>query len=1532
MKSFKRIFSVLLALLILISSAGITALATELDELLDTDEFSDPEGEAVITNTSSDSYPDMTAEADFSSVEKFYGVTDSAGAPTIDSMFSEEAWEEFRSGLDRILCFEPVEEQAVSNVLSKTGKFVKAGGLQNGTNGMLQAGVGLSANRTEKVTVLNSEMNNSAWIYVVDKDAMCVTVLDGNNKGIESALVTISYEDESGNRIMKSTLTTGGHVPGIAVFDNVPDGVSGILDIQAEGYHAVSILDREMRAGKQTTFSLTPAEENELYLRGVDLAGKDMLYEDTKITLMPSGTESLMLHVLVTKRGNEELPDSIELYSENRKTAVITMEKTSGYEYDGDTAVYAADKMWIDQSAGLFAEGDIISVRAGAYSKTLKHLTVENAVIEPGIEEADLPVSEEGMAANLSDVMGGSGWLNLTVNALKIPVTFGRFPDGGGIILATYDLKKLMSDETKAKMGYSSLFKESWNPKTYDSASGLFETFKKSFWENAEKIKAGKVDLDSPEKVKWVSNKSYSININFSAFLAVTYNKTDKKWDGSGGLSLTASYTGGVTEYFLIPVGAAVIPAYAGFEAGASLKGSLSVNFDVTEGEKKQENRTVIDFHYWDSNPDMTGRLDLVLTFSLFGGLGVRGALGADATGYINADFATVLSSKWDENGKPKTPHAFIDVFYGLKFNYYLLMFSGTVTIDCLQSGPKRLCGNYDGDNEQSFLLGSNEVSFTDLDLSSCASDLSPLLSGSGSGTGALAAYTLKTDGSLSASGIADTVDAGAYPDSQVQFVSTQNHTALFRIISEGERTSLIYQLQDPETGRISSVVYKVTMPENLSVTEFMAVPNRAEPMDSACEDNVFIAAIVADNTVKDLTERAKTSAVAVVTVNLKEGTALQCEIISNEEERGSFYYSAPKPAGSGSSCVAAYGRTPVASSVSGLLQNMDSATENVAATDSFTVGGKRIYRELGTGKLFTNGAIVPYQCTYWMVDGEHSSEDTLFVVGFTSKGRTFTGDSRFGFTLDISDMDYENYDSIISNWQYLDGRCYFLAGGNVYWMDKVNVSGQYYDWQVEEVINGHGLTSADGTYQMITNSDRTAVYLVGVISDYQVDLETGTAKKSGSRVSVHTLLTYKPYYSDRYYAKLHGPVMLEFADGEEISNFTAAYNPDACSSKGISVVYSSPASSVTLMSGDNAIQEKSNIREWRQNAFRGMVVTDVKIPEPLVSSDSNCIEAVVTYQNLGYMKEGPVRFAITDGNGHRLTELCAYDGFREMKEGEGHWNADLYTGDSDILHLFFKPDSSWNLNEEQEIIIEVEYPRYEGALPRKAASALLSSDNMTLSAENVLIGDRHYADVKLEKNSIIGTKEIQIRIEPDCTGEAFGTGTSESPAAFYYSFEPEETLDTEHTYCCSIDLEHFWEECYQKGIKGAFVSLVSRKGEQLSNGVVYLENPYEPEESEQPDNPDSEDEPGKSNSDDNNSDDTPDSPNSGNGGGSKKDTPDKPNNGKESGLNGNNSNNTLDRPGTGDSKSILLYAVSAGLSLLVILYLISRKRRASGE
>ena len=771
-------------------------------------------------------------------------------AEEIDSMFTAADWERFNEEADEALEFKPVSDTEASAVLTKVEDFLKNNGvgnyLQNG-NLLQGANIGLTQNRTDKVKILGTDANAGGdYIYVIDKDATCFAIKDENGKGIANALVTISYIDDNNNRKTVSTIASDGDVPGVAVFSDLPESFNGILDVQAENYQAVSILDKYLEAGENYVFALKEAQKDSLYLRGADICGKDLLNEETDLFVVDRDTEDLTLKVLVSKTGSAGLPNTIDLYSETRGKTILTLNKMSDYEYDSNTVVYAATKRWLEQSAGLLEGGDVVSVRFNDNSHILEHLTIKKALETPRVGETTMPVTSSPMSAPITDRLGGAGWLNFSVQVLQVPVTFGVFPDGTFIIMASYDITSL---DQNTQYKFNSLFDKSWKPKAFENAKNIFESFERSFWENAQKVHSGKTKLNSKDKIRMFNSRSYDISMSFSVYFKLCYNKDADDYYGNGGFVFSLGFSGGVTEYFVFFAGPVAIPLYIGFDLSFGIKIGISVNLFTETPPAGQE----YDHKYkYTSNDgwDLNSRIEAIGNLNVFGGIGVKGVLGANATGYFTVDVATVLG-EGPASIFTADPHSFVDLLYGMIINYYLLFFSGQLKFDCLQ-GAKRV---YDSYGEQDLQLENLSIEFKELSLESCADELIPVNDISDTDP----AYIIANNQANLTGADISNVDSYTYPDNQAQFVSTKDFTALFRIVADGEQTHLVYQYQDPSTGDIADTVFQVQLPADKSVSEYVVVPNKSDTNDTRYCNYAYIGAVLVDNTLEDMNDSLST-------------------------------------------------------------------------------------------------------------------------------------------------------------------------------------------------------------------------------------------------------------------------------------------------------------------------------------------------------------------------------------------------------------------------------------------------------------------------------------------------------------------------------------------------------------------------------------------------------------------------------------------------------------------------------------------------
>ena len=1442
MKSFKKLCCVFMALATILTST-VTVYAEEPTDFEETD------SPMIENTTDSTQLPGYMVEN-----PEVHGTVDSSEATEITSMFSDDAWGRFSSDLDRILNFEPASDEETGALLSKVDNFVSSGGveayLQN-NNLLLGSEIGLCNNNPDKVRVLGENSNAQGWIYVVDKDAVCVIVKDTEGQGIPKPLVTISYLDENNIRKTMSIVGTDGATPGLAVFSGLPETFNGILDVQVAGYRAVTVLDKEMAAGGHYTFVLEEAETNDLYIRGLDLSGKDMMFEETNLVLVDQDTGDLSFKVIISKTGNTQFPDSIELYSQTRDTTILKVDKTSAYAYDSNTRVYTADRRWAEQNAGLLVDQDVVAVRYGGKEDVIEHLTVENAILTPGLAESMLPFTSRPMPGNISDRMGGTGWINLTAQILQVPVTVGRFPDGNFIILASYDITQL---DKNTQYKYSSLFEKSWNPKTFAACKNPLEVFQKSFWANAEKVKGGQEKLNSPTKVKCLTNKYYDFSMSFSLFLASNYNKDTSDFYGTGGIIFTGSLNGGVTEYFLFVVGPVAIPVYIGFEAGITVNTALSLNFGLKEppeGEGAMEKWK----YAAGGGVDVNSRIEVVANFSVYGGVGVKGVLGAAAVGYFTVDVATVLG-KGTGSVFTAEPHSLIDLLYGLRIDYYLLFIRGSIKLSCL-NGAKRV---FDSRGEKDKLTEADEYEYTfsELSLETCADRLVPLLTEDTENTDR--AFKIVNDSEdLTARPSTVNVDLNTYPDNQAQFAATKNHTALFRIVSDGERTFIVYQMQDKETGKLEDTVYMVEMPEDetRSITEFVAVPNKTDEAAEYC-DNVYIGAIMADNTLSDTDARARSTEVVAMIVNIAERKTTYSQIVSNPANSGKYLYSAPKPVGREDYLSVAYAETTIAETIENpaqLLQAISSSTYNEISYRSPDDPTQREYCYITQkSNVYSTGAIAPNEPSFWVIDPIKSTDKTLVLIGYGSNGYSSENDARCRVNVDISEnpaVDFD-YEPLITNWQYINGVNYFISGDSVHYITKFSVSsdGSSYRWVTDKVRNGSGVISVENRYTMITNNNRSAIYIIGVIEDYNSNMETGASSKAANRMQIYSITMEEGAVNDGgkiMVSKLHGPIEIKFAYSEPIMNFAATYNPDSCRSKGLSLVYSTPvepkntvntnalrnSASVMAENDDDEPEyaeatDTAAIRMWQQNAGKGMLVTEIQIPDYLVTEGDAYIKVNVTTKNYGYAVENKIMFRAYDEWGHKLVLT---DRINDLDDDYYYTIPNLFTGDTRTDTIYIRPYDGWEMNKQHTINVQVTADYYyDGIMDDIVNFAIVQANNTSMTAHNTLIGGKHYVSVSIENNTLTHTEMPMVQAVFDYTDpEKEKTMKFSIPAdELLHRYDTEDGVNTELTYYFDIDFDTLWEDGLKEGLRGAYFSLVDAEGNQVSNEVIYVANPEE--------------------------------------------------------------------------------------------------------
>ena len=575
--------------------------------------------------------------------------------------------------IDTVLNFQPISSDDISKVLYAVDNFLANGGYDrtssdvgailssSGDLGQMANEIGLEETGEDLIEVIDSGDNATGYIFVVDRNSVSVRVENSKGEGIGNALVSISYKDKEGKTVNRAQYTTDDKLPGLTAFDKMNDVDYIMIDVQAADYRAQTILDQQVTTGVVLYFQLEDSPADDVYLRCVDMGGKNMLTEDSNLYLVESGSRPLDMRVIVTAKGNKSLPDKITLKDDHTERSVTDFTNYTRIELGGTVSrMFTRSEDWM-KKGGLLKEDDVLYFDISGDRHLLQHVRVYNALMQPGTAEGELPLTGGEKDIPYTDVMGGSGIVSLTIKYFKVPVTIGYFPEGGFIIVATFDIDAL---STK----YSSLFEESWNPKTREAGESILEPFKQEFWRKSDRFKSGTGQMNDSKRATVVKDKNWSFNVAFSLFCTGIYNEKTGNFEGSFGGIFDIKLAGGVIWYVLIstPI---VVPVYAGFNISGEFKGAMTANFvwnKLSDG---------ISAAFAAADHTLVERYDLIAAFELFGGLGLKGACAIEGAGAATMDFALIKGTVEDSKGKDGT-RFLIDSFASVRITGYIAFFS----------------------------------------------------------------------------------------------------------------------------------------------------------------------------------------------------------------------------------------------------------------------------------------------------------------------------------------------------------------------------------------------------------------------------------------------------------------------------------------------------------------------------------------------------------------------------------------------------------------------------------------------------------------------------------------------------------------------------------------------------------------------------------------------------------------------------------------------------------------------------------------
>ena len=1318
--------------------------------------------------------------------------TDVASGELLNSRLRRKLEED----IDKVLNFQPIDSEDVGEVLHAVDKFLVSGGfdktshdvgtglLGNGELGRMANAIGLQETGEDLIEVIDTNDNATGYIFVIDRNSVAIRVENSDGEGIENALVTISYKDKDGKTVTRSQYTTEGDLPGLAAFDKMNEVDQILIDVQAADYRAQTILDQAVTAGDILYFQLEDSPADDIYLRCVDMGGKNMWTEDSNLYLVESGSRPLDMRVIVTAKGSKSLPDKITLKDNKSERSITDFTNYSRIDLGGTVSrMFTRSRDWM-KKGGLLKEDDVLYFNVAGTDHLLKHVRVYNALMQPGTSEEQLPLTGTDKDIPYTDVMGGSGIVSLTIKYFKVPVTIGVFPEGGFIIVATFDIESL---STK----YSSLFEESWNPKTREAGESIFEPFKQEFWRKSDRFKSGTGQMNDSKRATVVKDKNWSFNVAFSLFCTGVYNKDTGNFDGSFGGIFDIKLAGGVIWYCLIstPI---VIPVYGGFNISGEFKGAMTANFvwnKLSDG---------IGAAFAAADHALVERYDLIASFELFGGLGLKGACAIEGAGAATMDLALIKGTVEDEKGHDGT-RFLIDSFASVRITGYIAFFSFNLFNKSF--GPWRLHDTHPDKITEPPVVPQEveEAEFLDLDLEAVSEKGTLLLAGNGEDQ--MNHYKMNLlNSEIQTVNDIQTIKAisnDTFANSQIQIASTGKTTALFRIASIDGKARIVYQKQDPDTGEFMDDYYELPAFMGYDVTEFSVSASTTDL------NYFYVGAIVADSSKPDIQSRSLTTRVQGIVIDMDTDRVRKSAVKSPLPDAGKYFYFNPRIAGRGDNIAVAYQRTYT--------------YKYLGDADACVFGTNEKETVMGKGNIFTSGDIVPGEPSFFLTNRTHTTRDNVVIDGYMADGSFDEKNPRCRYSVSVKDYVLEENENFLTNWGYANNTNYAIIASKLYFLEKYADSYDAYGYgmRLKQVENSEGLVNRDNIYEFVVTDDKSGICLVSTTSNYEANMETGENILKGSTLRVHTLEGRYDESTKTNQAILHGPLEI-FVKDADINVFAAVFNRENCRSKGLSVVYSTTPD--RSLSASGKMIADSDIYQWQQNLKRGMITTNVEFADLFYYTDEKILPVYVTFRNVGYAIEGQVAFTVKDENGYDMHELYYNPGNHEwydLGNEVDHNIGRVYSGDTVTMELIVAAPYYWESGRVHEVHVEIS-PKYRGDV-RTTLTTPVFRNSLTLRGRQIVLGEKHYADL-----SITNISDQDLSLNKLSVEIMYADDAKQSRVSLVDLTKVDSNPDLDK-YSVRYDLTPIWERAEADGVLAVRFMLVDAEGMPLTGENVIM-------------------------------------------------------------------------------------------------------------
>lgn len=1244
--------------------------------------------------------------------------------------------------------------------------------------------------------------DQSDYIYVVDEDALVYVIQDAKGQEIANALVSISYFDEEGKLVERHMSTTDGNVKGVAAFDAMKGTRYGLVDVTMEGYHGVTLLQDEMTGGETRIIRLAgEKQEAEVYVRGLDIDGRDLIHNDTNLTLIKDDDHTMPFSILLTKTKNAELPEQVELRSRTDGRLIYTFDHPSSYDKQSETYLYVGNENWVCQN-GLLKEKDQLYLSYNGVEYSLDNVSVKNAVaVASFTTDRTMEVEGTGAQAKFEDASKFTNAFTLGLAPLSLKVSTGILPDGTYYIACSKSFDAISNK-------WSSLFDKASSPKSAEKVNGIMDAIVKAAGDSMDTA-VDQAKVIHGKETTFLTDPFYgSVNADVSAMIKGGYNEKTKQFQGDAFIAFNFNFVAGRRTYMTV----GFVPICFGAELvfNYNLKAGLALNADSIfplSGVGIDSNRS----RAWESH--------LAPGFKGYVCAGIRNAIGVDVVGSAGLDIAQIIRGGHEPDPKRPEPHNFIDFTANVSANIYFLMMSKSFKL-WEREDPLRLDDNWEESKAAAaYAKLIDETPFRPLDLTIGEEAIEEKLFTDDKEEDILESYSYNIPTVNDPSDL-KLLAEDTFIDNQIQMVSAKDTTALFRLISREGKTRLVYQLQDSETGEFENILHEVPMPEEDSVYEF-AVTNQKNEQNKIPSGYVYIAAVTGDVESDDIEERAHSTNVVGLVIDIDEGKLIQSKLVAEAKE-DAFYFGA----------VPAHGKDDLA-----VAYREAASCDDLDTFKNYMVGldGERVLLSENVPVYTANKCNSLWNATFWTVDTSNTDENTLKLIGYNAEGkqRAYNEDdtdpdhilNNFRVSFDVSEFKecYPDADPVACIGS-LFGKEYMIVGGKLYQlscsagglepMETKEMAAARYSDMVFDGSNGH--------YQMLTDYSAGTLFITSMKAVYDTDIETTQSIFKGNELEISYVIEETDHYGT--FVTLHGPrtYLLKDLDAHK---YTCGYN----------------SHDLGLVLATNAYHDEegssNDIYVWEEKAGYGPELMKMYLDNHIVTKNQDYLKAYISYQNAGYGKVVETTIQVKDSSGTVLTQ-AKYDAntntFTDLGDAVTYKYDALYPADQLTMPIWFAANPDWATNEEVEITVSLLNEKNEVMSEIKLD---MNQPKVTLSGKQEVWEGEHYGIFDVSNKSLIAGQRPKLlllanydegskhdEVDPDHMFDTnLNLGSFSVGSGALLSSKDHSKIN----YNLSYSLEEIWTANQDTGLMSVKVYLVDGEGKLLSDNPVILKNPY---------------------------------------------------------------------------------------------------------